>query len=152
MSPLPSSPPVDPGSAGPRRRERARRGPDAAAGCVLVLLELTALAVILLAWPFLDHFELDPQAPREPFTLWRYLPAVAVLGGLVLVAAVLAARARAVVTAVSQTAMGVLIAAVLLGGTALQRHEDERGRPVPAPTGGFSGCRSGGDSDECPGG
>ncbi|CAL9587891.1 DUF6234 family protein [Streptomyces sp. enrichment culture] len=147
----PSASPVAPDPVPTPRRARADRGADIAASCALVLLELAALAVILLVWPFLDHFELDPQADRKPFTLWDYLPAVAVLGGLVLLAAVLAARARATVTVVSQLVTGVLVAAVLFGGVALQRHEDERNRPVPAPTG-FTGCRSGGDLGDCPGG
>ncbi|MEU3823653.1 DUF6234 family protein [Streptomyces sp. NPDC030392] len=151
MSTPPPVPPVPPDPAVPPGPAKADRGGDIASGCALVLLELVALAAILLAWPFLDHFELDPQAPRETFSLWRYLPAVGVLGALVFLAAALAARARATVTAVSQLVMGVLIAAVLVGGAALQRHEDERSRPVPAPTG-FTGCRSGGDSADCPGG
>ncbi|MEU2182680.1 DUF6234 family protein [Streptomyces thermolilacinus] len=151
MRNLPSASPVAPGSAPTPRRARAARGADIAMSCALVLLELVALAAVLLVWPFLDHFELDPQAAREPFTLWDYLPAVAVLGGLVLLAAALAARARATVTVVSQLVMGVLVAGVLFGGVALQRHEDERNSPVPAPTG-FTGCRSGGDSSDCPGG
>lgn len=151
MSIPPSAAPVPPDSAPPPRRAGAGRGGDIASCCALVLLELLALAAILLVWPFFDHFELDPQAPRETFSLWRYLPAVGVLGALVFLAAALAARSRATVTAVSQLVMGVLIAAVLLGGAALQHREDEWHRPVPAPTG-FTGCRSGGDSADCPGG
>ncbi|OEJ93476.1 DUF6234 family protein [Streptomyces thermolilacinus] len=147
----PSASPVAPDPAPTPRRAKGGRGADIATSCALVVLELVALAAILLVWPFLDHFELDPQASRKPFTLWDYLPAVAVLGGLVLLAAALAARARATVTVVSQLVTGVLIAVVVFGGVALQRHEDERNRPVPAPTG-FTGCRSGGDSSDCPGG
>ncbi|MFD6993921.1 DUF6234 family protein [Streptomyces sp. NPDC059943] len=124
------------------------RGADVGVSCGLVLLELIALAVIVVLWPFFDHFDLDPATSIESHSLWRYLPALGGVGVLAFVAAVIASRARATVTAVSQGAMAVLIVFAFVAGAALQSHQDEKDRPVPAPSGPV-GCRSGGDNSEC---
>ncbi|MFD3520095.1 DUF6234 family protein [Streptomyces sp. NPDC058653] len=144
MSELPVAPPA---FDTPVKR-RTERGPDVGASCALVFLELIAVAVIVLLWPFFDHFDLDPATDIEPVSLWRYLPALGGVGLVAFVAAVVASRARATVTAVSQGVMAALIAFGFFAGAALQSHEDERNRPVPAPSGPV-GCRSGGDNSEC---
>ncbi|MEU0522189.1 DUF6234 family protein [Streptomyces niveus] len=147
MSDLPIAPPAF-DSSDPSVKPPVERGADVGVSCGLVLLELIALAVIVVLWPFLDHFNLDPATNVEPRSLWRYLPALGAVGVLAFAAAVIASRARATVTAVSQGAMAVLIAFAFFAGAALQSHQDEKERPVPAPTGPV-GCRSGGDNSEC---
>ncbi|MFB7703963.1 DUF6234 family protein, partial [Streptomyces niveus] len=80
MSNLPVAPPAFDAPV----KARVQRGPDVGASCALVFLELLALAVIVVVWPFLDHFDLDPASDTETVSLWRYLPAlggVAVGGG-----------------------------------------------------------------------
>ncbi|MET9800146.1 DUF6234 family protein [Streptomyces sp. NPDC006368] len=130
-------------------KPRAERGADVGASCALVFVEVAALVAILVVWPFLDHFDLDPARTMEPVSLWRYLPAAGGVGVVTVTAAVIAFRAGAVVTVVSQGVMAMVVASVVFGGGALQSHEDERDRPVPAPSGGAPGCRSGGDNSEC---
>ncbi|MFB8348954.1 DUF6234 family protein [Streptomyces niveus] len=147
MSHLPIAPPAF-DSSDPSVKPPVGRGTDVGVSCGLVLLELIALAVIVVLWPFLDHFNLDPATNVEPRSLWRYLPALGAVGVLAFAAAVIASRARATVIAVSQGAMAVLIAFAFFAGAALQSHQDEKERPVPAPTGPV-GCRSGGDNSEC---
>ncbi|MEV8362238.1 DUF6234 family protein [Streptomyces niveus] len=71
-----------------------QRGADVGASCALVFLELLALAVIVVVWPFLDHFDLDPASDAEMVSLWRYLPALGGVAVVAFVAAVLAGRAR----------------------------------------------------------
>lgn len=144
MSNLPVAPLAFDASVKPR----VGRGPDAGVSCALVFLELVAVAVIAVVWPFFDHFDLDPASDIGTVSLWRYLPALGGVAVVALVAAVLAGRARATVTVVSQGSMAVLVALAFFAGAALQSHEDERNRPVPAPTGPV-GCRSGGDNSEC---
>ncbi|TXL89837.1 hypothetical protein EW053_12450 [Streptomyces sp. IB2014 016-6] len=147
MSDLPIAPPaLD--SAGPSVKPPVQRGADVGVSCGLVLLELIALAVIVVLWPFFDHFDLDPATSVESHSLWRYLPALGAVGVLAFVAAVIASRARATVTAVTQGVMAVLVVFAFFAGAALQSHQDEKERPVPAPTGPV-GCRSGGDNTEC---
>ncbi|MFE3251294.1 DUF6234 family protein [Streptomyces sp. NPDC059209] len=147
MSDLPTAPPAFDSSA-PSVKPSVGRGADVGASCGLVLLELIAVAVIVVVWPFLDQFDLDPATDNESPSLWRYLPALGAVGVLAFAAAVIASRARATVTAVSQGAMAVLVVLGFFAGAALQSHEDEKNLPVPAPTGPV-GCRSGGDSGEC---
>ncbi|WP_405792078.1 DUF6234 family protein [Streptomyces sp. NBC_01506] len=144
MSNLPVAPPAFDASV----NSRVGRGPDVGITCGLVFLELIAVAVIVVVWPFLDHFDLDPATSVESVSLWRYLPALGGVSVLAFAGAVIASRARATVTAVSQGSMAVLVALVFFAGAALQSHEDEKNRPVPAPTGPV-GCRSGGDNSEC---
>ncbi|MFI6082865.1 DUF6234 family protein [Streptomyces sp. NPDC051217] len=144
MSDLPLAPPAFDASV----KSRTERGPDVGASCALVFVELVAVAVIVVLWPFFDHFDLDPAASAESASLWRYLPALGGVGLVAFLAAVVASRARATVTAVSQGATALLIACAFFAGAALQSHEDERNRPVPAPSGPV-GCRSGGDNSEC---
>ncbi|MFD7017341.1 DUF6234 family protein [Streptomyces sp. NPDC059928] len=115
--------------------DRLHRGADAAIGCALVLLELVALAVCVVVWPFIDHFELDPEAPQHPYVFWDYAPAIAVLGAVVVIVGVVAAKGRATITAVSQLVMALLVAAVLAVGSVAQHHEDDRAQSAPAPTG-----------------
>ncbi|WP_405607759.1 DUF6234 family protein [Streptomyces sp. NBC_01511] len=144
MSELPVAPPAFDSPVKPR----PAGGPDVGVSCALVALEVIALAVIVALWPFFDHFDLDPATTIERASLWRYLPALGGVGVLACVAAVIAARGRATVTAVSQGSMAVLITLAFFAGAALQSHRDEKDRPAPAPTGPV-GCRSGGDSSEC---
>ncbi|PJN01850.1 hypothetical protein CG740_19020 [Streptomyces sp. CB01201] len=101
---------------------------------MLVLLELVALAICVVAWPFIDHFELDPQAPQHPYVFWDYAPAIAVLGAVVVVVGVVAVKGRATITAVSQLLIALLVAAVLAVGSAAQLHEDKR-QSAPEPAG-----------------
>ncbi|WP_189107285.1 DUF6234 family protein [Streptomyces camponoticapitis] len=143
-----SEPPIAPPAFDAPVKPRPERGPDVGASCALMFVELVAVAVIVVLWPFFDHFDLDPAASVEAASLWRYLPALGGVGLVAFLAAVVASRARATVTAVSQGAMAMLIACAFFAGAALQAHEDERNRPVPAPTGPV-GCRSGGDNSEC---
>lgn len=144
MSNLPEAPPAHDASVKPR----PGRGADVGASCALVFLELVAVAVIVVVWPFFDHFDLDPAPDAEAVSLWRYLPALGGVAVVALVAAVIAGRARATVTVVSQGSAAVLVALAFFAGAALQSYEDERSRPVPAPSGPV-GCRSGGDNSEC---
>ncbi|MET9552181.1 DUF6234 family protein [Streptomyces sp. NPDC006645] len=144
MSDLPVAPPAVDASV----KSRVERGPDVGISCALVFLELVAVAVIVVVWPFLDHFDLDPASDIGTVSLWRYLPALGGVAVVAFVAAVLAGRARATVTVVSQGVTALLVALAFFAGAALQSHEDERNRPVPAPTGPV-GCRSGGDNSEC---
>ncbi|EST33247.1 DUF6234 family protein [Streptomyces niveus] len=58
--------------------------------------------MIVVVWPFLDHFDLDPASDTETVSLWRYLPALGGVAVVAFVATVLAGRARATVTVVSQ--------------------------------------------------
>ncbi|MEU3503388.1 DUF6234 family protein [Streptomyces hundungensis] len=132
MSDLPSAPPV-------KRADywdvpdRLHRGADTAIGCVLVLLELVALAICVVAWPFVDHFELDPQAPYRPYVFWDYAPAIAGVGAVVVVIGVVAAKGRATITALSQLLMALLVGAVLVFGSVEQQHDDGKMRSAPAP-------------------
>ncbi|MFG3280711.1 DUF6234 family protein [Streptomyces sp. NPDC048111] len=112
--------------------DRLHRGADAAIGCVLILLELVALAICVVAWPFVDHFELDPQAPYRPYVFWDYAPAIAGVGAVVVVIGVISVKGRATITALSQLLMALLVAAVLVFGSVAQQHDDER-RSAPAP-------------------
>lgn len=147
MSDLPIAPPVF-DSSGSSVKPPVQRGADVGVSCGLLVLELVAVAVIVVVWPFFDHFDLDPATSAESPSLWRYLPALGGLGVLAFAGAVIASRARATVTAVSQGAMAVLIVFAFFAGAASQSHQDEKDRPVPAPTGPV-GCRSGGDNSEC---
>uniref|UniRef100_A0AAU2VF51 DUF6234 family protein n=1 Tax=Streptomyces sp. NBC_00003 TaxID=2903608 RepID=A0AAU2VF51_9ACTN len=133
MSNLPPAPPVDP-AAYWDVPERLHWGADAAIGCVLVLLELVALAFCVVVWPFIDHFELDPQAPQHPYVFWDYAPAIAVVGVVVVIVGVLAVKGRATITAVSQLLMALLVAAVLAVGSVAQHHDD-RVQSAPAAPG-----------------
>ncbi|MEV6046892.1 DUF6234 family protein [Streptomyces xanthochromogenes] len=133
MSNLPTAPPVDP-LAYWDVPDRLHRGADAAIGCVLMLLELVALAICVVVWPFIDHFELDSQAPQHPWVFWDYAPAIAVLGAVVVVVGVVAVKGRATITAVSQLLIALLVAAVLAVGSVAQLHDDKR-QPAPAPAG-----------------
>ncbi|MFE4858420.1 DUF6234 family protein [Streptomyces sp. NPDC056670] len=134
MSNLPAAPPVD--SAVYRDTpDHLHRGADAAIGCALVLFELVALMVCVAVWPFVDHIEHDPAAPQRPYVFWDYAPAIGILGAVVVVIGVLAAKGRATITAISQIMVGLLVAAVLVVGSVAQRHEDHRNNSAPAPTG-----------------
>ncbi|MHA4773167.1 DUF6234 family protein [Streptomyces sp. MSC1_001] len=73
---------------------------------------------------------------------------VVVVGALATVAAVIAFRSRAVVSAYSPCFMAAVVAVGIAAGATAQRYEDRPGRPAPAVTG-EAGCRSGGDSGEC---
>ncbi|MGW6306611.1 DUF6234 family protein [Streptomyces niveus] len=126
MSNLPVAPPAFDAPV----KARVQRGPDVGASCALVFLELLALAVIVVVWPFLDHFDLDPASDIETVSLWRYLPALGGVAVLAFVATVLAGRARATVTVVSQGSMAVLVTLAFFAGAALQSHQDARDCPV----------------------
>ncbi|WP_435866943.1 DUF6234 family protein [Streptomyces xanthochromogenes] len=101
---------------------------------MLVLLELAALAICVVMWPFIDHFELDSEAPQHPWAFWDYAPAIDVLGAVVVVVGVVAVKGRATITAVSQLVIALLVAAVLAVGSVAQLHDDKR-QPAPAPGG-----------------
>ncbi|MEV6019110.1 DUF6234 family protein [Streptomyces sp. NPDC051997] len=136
---LPVAPPAFDATTGPGRRSRVNRGADIAAGCVLVLLELIALAVIFGLW-FLSGLELDPEKTGTTDPLWSYLFAAGGVGVLAIAAAVTAAWIDAVVTVVTQTAMAVLISMIFLGGGEAQSHQDQRCHDAPSAV----GCRDNG--------
>ncbi|GGV45356.1 DUF6234 family protein [Streptomyces spectabilis] len=140
---LPIAPPAFDASA----RTRADTGPDVGAAVGLLVAEVLVLAGIVAVW-IASGLTFDPAADAEFDRLDGYLAASACVGGLALLATVVAIRVRAPVTAWSQGFMVVVIAAAVLAGFSYQRHEDEVRGPAPAWTGQV-GCRSGGDSDEC---
>ncbi|MFF9105029.1 DUF6234 family protein [Streptomyces rubrogriseus] len=131
---LPVAPPAFDATTGSGRRRRADLGADIGAGCGLVVLELIALAVIFGLW-FLSGLSLDPAESVSPDPLWNYLAAVGGVGVLAGVAAAVAARAGAVVTVAGQAVVVGLVCVVVFGGVALQSHQDQRCRDVPAATG-----------------
>ncbi|MFH8703376.1 DUF6234 family protein [Streptomyces rubrogriseus] len=131
---LPVAPPAFDATTGSGRRRRADLGADIGAGCGLVVLELIALAVIFGLW-FLSGLSLDPAESVPPDPLWNYLAAVGGVGVLAGVAAAVAARAGAVVTVAGQAVVVGLVCVVVFGGVALQSHQDQRCRDVPAATG-----------------
>ncbi|WP_171166665.1 DUF6234 family protein [Streptomyces sp. I05A-00742] len=122
---LPVAPPVADTADGSRRHHRANLGADIGAGCGLVFLELIALVVIFGLW-WLSWFNLDPESTVEGDPLWGYLIAAGGVGVLSVVAAGIAARARAMVTVVSQGVMATLICVITLGGVMAQNYEDTR--------------------------
>ncbi|AIJ14627.1 hypothetical protein SLITK23_38740 [Streptomyces lividans] len=131
---LPVAPPAFDATTGSGRRRRADLGADIGAGCGLVVLELIALVVVLGLW-FLSGFNLDPAESAAPDPLWNYVAAVGGVGAFAGVAAAVAARAGAVVTVVGQAVVVGLVCAVVFGGVALQSHQDQRCREMPAATG-----------------
>jgi intracellular septation protein A len=131
---LPVAPPAFDATVGTGRRRRADLGADIGAGCGLVLLELIALVVIFGLW-FLSGFSLDPAESVPPDPLWNYLAAVGGVGVLAGVAAAIAARARALVTVVSQAVMVGLVCVVVFGGVAVQAHQNQRCRDMPTAVG-----------------
>lgn len=137
---------LSPGSG--RDDDRADTGADIGAGCGLVLLELVLLAVIFGVW-LLTGVSFDAADPGRTDSLWGYLPWVGGVGAFALVATVIAARAKATMTAISQGMTAALVAVIVIGGVTAQRQEDERRRPVPERPDTLVGCRSGGDSSEC---
>ncbi|MFF0588726.1 DUF6234 family protein [Streptomyces sp. NPDC003781] len=131
---LPVAPQAFDAASGTGRRRRADLGADIGAGCGLVFLELIALAVIFGLW-FLSGFNLDPAETVSSDPLWKYLAAAGGVGVLAGVAAAVAVRAGAVVTAVGQAVMVGLVCVVVFGGVALQSHQDQRCRDVPSAAG-----------------
>ncbi|WP_329124464.1 DUF6234 family protein [Streptomyces sp. NBC_01353] len=131
-----------------RPGNHADRGADIGAGCGLMFLELVLLVVIFGLW-VVSGLSLDPANPGTTDSLWRYLPWAGGVGVLALVAAVFAAKARAMVTVISQGIMATLVAVIIVGGMAGQKHEDARNRPAPEQPDIVVGCRSGGDNSEC---
>ncbi|MFH9727617.1 DUF6234 family protein [Streptomyces sp. NPDC017254] len=131
-----------------RTGDHADRGADIGAGCGLLVLELALLVVIFGAW-LLTGVSLDPAVPGRIDPLSGYLPWAGGVGLLAFGATVIAARAKAVITVISQGFMATLVAVVIAGGMAAQRHEDERDRPATERSDTVVGCRSGGDSAEC---
>ncbi|MEU6370090.1 DUF6234 family protein [Streptomyces sp. NPDC046931] len=122
---LPIGPPAFDATTGSRRRHRADTGADIGAGCGLLLLELAALVVIFGLW-FLSGFNLDPARTVETDSLWSYLAAAGGVGALAVLAVVIAARAGALVTVISQGVMVALVSLIVLGGAMVQEHEDAR--------------------------
>ncbi|MBW1596630.1 DUF6234 family protein [Streptomyces sp. JJ38] len=127
---LPVAPPAFDATTGPRRRRRAELAADVGAGCGLVFLELVALVAIFGLW-FLSGFNLDPAENVTADPLWGYLAAAGGVGVLAVVAAVVAVRSGAVVTASTQVAMATLICVIGGGGAAVQAYEDEQCRHRP---------------------
>ncbi|MEW2620171.1 DUF6234 family protein [Streptomyces sp. NPDC048106] len=136
---LPVAPPAFDATTGPGRRRHTDPGADIGAGCGLVFLELILLVGIFWLW-YLSVFNLDPARTVTADPLWKYLAAVGGVGVFAVVATVIAARAGAVVTVVTQTIMAVLICVVIVGGAAVQSHQDQRCRDLPTA----SGCKDGG--------
>ncbi|MER5312158.1 DUF6234 family protein [Streptomyces sp. NPDC002773] len=140
---LPVAPPAFDDSA----RPRAGRGADAGTAAGLLLLEVLALLATFGLW-LVTGVSLDPGREVSPDPLGGYLVAAGVVGALAVVAAVIAFRSRAVVTAWTQCFMAVVVAVGLSGGAEVRQHEDRPDRPAPASTG-EAGCRSGGGNREC---
>ncbi|MEU2118160.1 DUF6234 family protein [Streptomyces sp. NPDC016459] len=130
-------------------RPRAGRGADAGTAVGLLLFEVLALLVIFGLW-LVSGVSLDPGRTARPDPVGGYLVAAGVVGALAAVAAAIAARSRAVVTAWSQCFLVVVVAVGIAGGTTVRQDEQGPGRPAPAFTG-ETGCRSGGDNSECAG-
>lgn len=144
--PPPTAPPAPDDSV----RPRAGTGADIGAALGLLLAEVLVLAGILAVW--IDSgFTLDPEADAEFDRLGGYLVAAALVGGGAVLAAVVATRNRAPVTAWSQALMVVLITVGICGGTAYQRHEDERARTreSAAAWAGREDCDAGGEAVAC---
>jgi hypothetical protein len=131
---LPVAPPAFDATTGPGQHRRADRGADIGAGCGLVFLELIALAVIFGLW-FLSGFNLDPAKTVTTDSLGKYLAAADGVGLLAVAAAVIAARAGAVVTVVAQAIMAALICALVFGGAAAQSHQDRLCHDMPSAAG-----------------
>ncbi|WP_329286521.1 DUF6234 family protein [Streptomyces sp. NBC_00691] len=131
-----------------RTGDHADRGADIGAGCGLLVLELALLVVIFGAW-LLTGVSLDPAKPGRTDPLSGYLPWAGGVGLLAFGVTVIAARAKAMITVISQGFMATLVAVVIAGGLAAQRVEDGRDRPVTEQSDTGGGCRSGGDSGEC---
>ncbi|MEU4929969.1 DUF6234 family protein [Streptomyces yokosukanensis] len=120
---LPVAPPAFDATGGPRRRDRADTGADIGAGCGLVFLELTVLVVDFGLW-FLSGISLDTAEPARTDSLWGYLTAAAGVAAFAFAAALVAARARAVVTVLSQVVTAALVTLVISAGALAQAHED----------------------------
>ncbi|MEW2282976.1 DUF6234 family protein [Streptomyces sp. NPDC047841] len=133
---LPVAPPAFDATTGPGPRRRADRGADVGAGCGLVFLELVALVVIFGLW-VLSGWTFDTAETVTADPLWNYLAAAGGVGLLALVAGLVAARAGAVVTVVSQAVMAALVCLLVFGGAAAQSHQDQVCRDLPSA----SGCR-----------
>ncbi|MYX27287.1 hypothetical protein GTY75_11585 [Streptomyces sp. SID8381] len=129
---LPIAPPAFDTTTEYGRHARADRGADIGAGCCLTLLELIALLAVFWFW-FLSVISDGPGKTPETESLWGY-PAVVigVVGALAVVAALIAARVRAVVTFVSQSVMAVLVCVVLFGGYTAQSQEDAHCDTAPS--------------------
>ncbi|MBX9421049.1 DUF6234 family protein [Streptomyces lateritius] len=128
-------------------RPRAGRGADVGTAVGLLLLEVLAVLVILGLW-LVSGVSLDPGRTVKPDPPGGHLVAAGVVGALAAMAAVIAFRSRAVVSAYSQCFMAAVVAVGIVAGAKAQRHEDGPARPAPAVTG-EAGCRSGGDNSEC---
>ncbi|GGP31870.1 DUF6234 family protein [Streptomyces melanogenes] len=131
---LPIAPPAFDATTGPKRRHRADLGADIAAGCGLMLLELFFLGMTFGLW-FLSGLDLDAGEPVHVDSLWGYLAVAGGVGVVAVVAAAVAARAGAVVTVISQVVMAVLVCVCVVGGAAMQSHEDVKCRDVPSASG-----------------
>ncbi|MFE0648490.1 DUF6234 family protein [Streptomyces sp. NPDC059534] len=140
---LPIAPPAFDASV----RTRPGRGADVGVAVGLMLLEGIVLLVTFGFW-LLSGVSLDPGRTVSPDPLGGYLVAAGVVGALTAVAAVIAARSRAVVTAATQGFVTLVVVIGVAGGVAVERQEGRTDHPAPAPIGEV-GCRSGGDSREC---
>lgn len=140
---LPVAPPAF-DATGPKQYHRADLGADIGAGCGLVFIELIALVAVFGLW-LLSGFNLDPAKTVKTASLWGYLAVAGGVGVLSIVAAVIAARAGAIVTVISQGAMATLITLIVFGGAVGQAHEDARVR-----TGG-NACRDAPSAPWCNG-
>ncbi|EST19521.1 DUF6234 family protein [Streptomyces roseochromogenus] len=120
---LPVAPPAFDAASGPRRHDRADTGADIGAGCGPVFLELTVLVADFGLW-FLSWVTLDTARTVRADSPWGCLTGAAAVAAFALVAALVAARARAIVTVVSQMVMAVLITLVVPAAALGQAHED----------------------------
>ncbi|MFF5900239.1 DUF6234 family protein [Streptomyces argenteolus] len=132
-------------------RPRAGRGADVGTAVGLLLLEVLALSGTFGVW-LMSGVSLDPSKRASPGPLEGCLLAAGVVGTLTVVAAVIAVRSRAVVTAWIQCFLAVVVVAGVTGPVTVQRHEKHTEHPAPLPVfTGEAGCRSGGDTNECAG-
>ncbi|MFF9580840.1 DUF6234 family protein [Streptomyces achromogenes] len=127
---LPVAPPAFDATGDPGPRRHAGLGAGIGAGCGLVFLEPAALVVVFGLW-WLSAFNLDQARTVTADPLWNHLIAAGAVGAVALVAAVIAARAGAVVTVAPQGLVAALVCLIVVGGSAAQPHEDQRCRETP---------------------
>jgi hypothetical protein len=134
----------------PRRRGRAH--PVADIALAIGLLVIDVIAPILAFVSGLDdagYRLFDTGADNSSVSLARPFAHVAVVGGIVLISAVLLLRCRAFISMGVHICAGLAMVVVALVGITEADHE-ARPQPAPAVDPGAR-CRSGGDNSECGG-
>ncbi|GAA2263667.1 hypothetical protein GCM10010232_64420 [Streptomyces amakusaensis] len=136
----------------PQRHEWIRTGADIGLAIGLLVIDAVAsLVAFVLGLEAVGYTMFDAAADDSSPSLARPFGYVAVVGGIVLVSALLLFRARVIISGGVQVLAGLGLVIAALAG---MHYEDREARPQPAPTAPAPGspCRSGGDSSECLGG